>query len=106
MSWLFSINRDIYRREKYIWAQVRIIHETDKAILVDNSRKFWLPKARICGIRLKGHTFEVYVREDDTTSGVIRAPSRGRTCNNQLRRLMLYPVELWAQLIDEYYTPF
>jgi hypothetical protein len=24
-------------------------------------------------------------------------PSRGRTCNPQLRRLVLYPVELWGR---------
>lgn len=66
MSWPFSIRNAIYPRERYIWAQVRIIHETDKAILVDNGRKFWIPKSRICGIKLRDNTFEVYVKEDTT----------------------------------------
>lgn len=63
MSWLFSIRNTIYPKERYIWAQIRIIHETDKAILIDNGRKFWIPKRRINDIRLKGHTFEIYVKE-------------------------------------------
>ena len=52
MSYLFSIRNLIYPQERYIWAQVRIIHETDKAILVDNGRKFLIPESRIYGIRL------------------------------------------------------
>lgn len=63
MSWLFSIRNAIYPQERYIWAKVRIIHETDKAVLVDNGRKFWIPKSRICGVRLKNSTFEIYVKE-------------------------------------------
>jgi len=63
MSWIFSIRNIIYPEEKYIWAQVRIIHEMDKAILIDNGRKFWIPKSRIYGIRLKNNTFEIYVKE-------------------------------------------
>jgi len=63
MSWTFSIRNIIYPEEKYIWAQIRIIHETKKAILVDNGRKFWIPKSRINDVRLKGHTFEIYVKE-------------------------------------------
>lgn len=63
MSRLFSIRSLMRPQERFIWAQVRIIHETDKAILVDNGRKFWIPKSRICGIRLKGNTFEIYVKE-------------------------------------------
>ncbi len=63
MSWIFTIRNVIYPKEKYIWAQVRIIHETDKAILTDNGRKFWIPKCRIYGIRLKNNVFEIYVKE-------------------------------------------
>ncbi|MFH0732990.1 MAG: hypothetical protein V2A72_08780 [Candidatus Omnitrophota bacterium] len=63
MSRPFSIRSLICPQERSIWAQVRIIHETDKAILVDNGRKFWIPKSRIGGIRLKGNTFEIYVKE-------------------------------------------
>jgi len=53
----------IYPEEKQIWARVRILHETDKAILVDNGSKVWIPKSRICGIRLRRDTFEIYVEE-------------------------------------------
>jgi hypothetical protein len=63
MSWPFSIRNVVYPKEMFIWAQVMIIHETDKAILVDNGRKTWIPKSRIRDIRLKGHTFEIYVKE-------------------------------------------
>ena len=63
MSWPFSIRNIIYPKKICIWAQVRIIHETNKAILVDNGRKTWIPKSRINGIRLKNNTFEIYVKE-------------------------------------------
>ena len=63
MSWPFSIRSLLCPQERFIWTQVKIIHETDKAILVDNGRKFWIPKSRIGGIRLKGNTFEIYVKE-------------------------------------------
>jgi len=49
--------------EKYIWAQVRILHETDKAILVYSGMKTWIPKSQIHGIRLRKNVFEIYVRE-------------------------------------------
>lgn len=63
MSWSFSMRDILYAKERYIWAQVRIIHETDKAILVDNGKKIWIPKSRINGIRLKNNSFEVYTKE-------------------------------------------
>ncbi len=63
MRRLFSLYSLIYPGERYVWAQIRIIHETDKAILVDNGRKFWIPKSRIGGIRLKNDAFEIYVKE-------------------------------------------
>ena len=63
MSRLFSIRSLMRPQERSIWTKVRIVHETDKAILVDNGRKFWIPKSRIGGIRLKGNTFEIYVKE-------------------------------------------
>jgi len=63
MSWPFNIRSIMYPMERYIWAKVRIIHETDKAILVDNGRRTWIPKSRIYGIRLKNNTFEIYVRK-------------------------------------------
>jgi hypothetical protein len=66
MSWPFSIRSVIYPKERYIWVPVRIIHETDKAILVDNCRKAWIPKSRIYGIRLKNNSFEIYIKEGMT----------------------------------------
>ena len=63
MSWPFSIRNTLYPKERYIWAAIRIIHETEKAILVDNGRKMWIPKSRINRIRLKERTFEIYVKE-------------------------------------------
>jgi hypothetical protein len=63
MSWPFGIHNAIYPKERYIWAPVRIIHETDKAILVDNGRRLWIPKSRIYGVRLRKNTFEIYVKE-------------------------------------------
>jgi len=59
-----SIHKLLYPKPKYIWAQVLILHETDKAILVDNGMKTWIPKSRIGGIRLRNNTFEIYVMED------------------------------------------
>ena len=50
-------------RSKYRWVQVRILHETNKAILVYIATKIWIPKSRIYGIRLKNNVFEVYVDE-------------------------------------------
>ena len=63
MFWLFSICKLTYPKEKYVWAQVRILHETDRAILVDNGMKIWIPKSRIRGIRLRNNNFEIYVKE-------------------------------------------
>jgi len=50
-------------KERYIWAPIQILHETKKAILVDNGRKTWIPKSRINGIKLKNNTFKIYVKE-------------------------------------------
>ena len=50
-------------KERYIWVQVRILRETEKAILIDNGMKIWIPKSWIHGIRLKNNTFEIYVKE-------------------------------------------
>ena len=63
MAWVFNIRNVMCPKERYIWAQVRIIHETEKAILVDNGRKTWIPKSLICGIRLRNKTFEIYVKK-------------------------------------------
>jgi len=63
MSWLFGIQQVIYPKEKIIWAGVRILHETDKAILAYNGRRLWIPKSQIYGIRLRKRIFEIYVKE-------------------------------------------
>lgn len=62
MNWLFSIRNIIYPK-RYIWTPVRIIYETDKAILVDNGKKTWIPKSQIYQLRLKNNTFEIYIKE-------------------------------------------
>jgi len=63
MFWPFSIYNLLYPKEKYVWAQVHILQETEKAILIDNGMKIWIPKSRIHGIRLRNNTFEIYVKE-------------------------------------------
>lgn len=66
MSWPFSIYKALcheYPRERYIWIRIKILHETSKAILIDNGGRFWIPKSRIYKIRLKNNTFEVYTKE-------------------------------------------
>jgi len=63
MFWPFSIYRLLRPEERYIWVQVRILHETDKAVLVDNGMKTWVPKSLIHGIRLRNNDFEIYVKE-------------------------------------------
>jgi len=67
MCWRFSIYNLVYPKERYIWAQVRILHETGKAILVDNGMKIWIPKSQIYRIRLKNNIFEICVRESTLT---------------------------------------
>ena len=52
-----------YSKERYVWARVRILHETEKAVLIDNGMKIWIPKWRIHRIRLRNNIFEIYVKE-------------------------------------------
>ena len=63
MLWPFSIHRLIYPKVRHIWTPVRILHETEKAILIDNGMKIWIPKSQIYGIRLRNNIFEIYVKE-------------------------------------------
>ena len=63
MFWPVNIYRLFYPEERHIWIQIRILHETDKAILVYSDRKFWLPKSKIREIRLRNNVFGVYVKE-------------------------------------------
>ena len=58
-----SIYRLMHPRKRYIWVQVRILHETDKAVLVDIGMETWMPKAHINGIRLRNNIFEIYAKE-------------------------------------------
>ena len=62
MFW-FSLRSIFYPENRYIWVQVRIIHETDKAILVDHGRRVWIAKSQISKIRLRKGIFEVYIRK-------------------------------------------
>ncbi len=63
MFWPLSICRLIHPKPRHIWVQIRILHETDKAILIDNGMKIWIPKSRIYGIRLRNNIFEICVEE-------------------------------------------
>ena len=63
MRRLFSLPRLLCPPDRYVWVQVRILHETPKAILVYNGAKFWIPKSQIRAIRLRCNTFEINIRE-------------------------------------------
>ena len=64
MSYLFSLSNLIRPKQRYVWAQIHILHETDKAILVIcGMYKIWIPKSRNQGIRLRNNVFEIYVEE-------------------------------------------
>ncbi|GAI12782.1 unnamed protein product [marine sediment metagenome] len=63
MFWPFNIYRLMHPEERYVWIQARILHETNKAVLVDNGTKIWIPKSRIHGIKLRNNIFEIYVKE-------------------------------------------
>ena len=41
--WPFSIYKLLYPKPRYVWVQVRILHETKKALLVENVEKIWIP---------------------------------------------------------------
>ena len=61
MLWIIRL---LFGKSEYIWLPVRILKETEKAILVENYRKFWIAKSQIVKIRLRRGVFEIYVRED------------------------------------------
>jgi len=63
MFWPLSIYGLMHSKERYTWVQVHILHETEKAILIDNGMKIWIPKPRIYRIRLRNNIFEIYVKE-------------------------------------------
>jgi len=64
MFWLLSIYRLMHPKERCIWVQVPILHETDKTVLVDDGIKTWIPKSQLHRIRLRNNIFEIYVREN------------------------------------------
>ena len=65
MFWLFYGYYPKYPREKKIWIKIRFLYETDKAILVYcNGEKTWIPKSRICKLRLRKGVFEVCIRKN------------------------------------------
>ena len=85
MSWPYTIiYRFLYSSERYIWVQVRILHETNKAILIDNGIKIWIPKSRIHGIRLRKNVFEIYVYE----MTIIRSISECRKRSSFMRETL------------------
>lgn len=64
MLGLFSLYTLICPEERRLWVKVRILHETQKAVLVDLPiGKEWIPKSRIDGIRIKDKNFELYLKE-------------------------------------------
>ena len=50
MLWIIRL---LFGKSEYIWLPVRILKETEKAILVENYRKFWIAKSQIVKIRLR-----------------------------------------------------
>ncbi len=63
MFWRLSFYRILHPSLRYAWCQVRILKETDKALLVYNGGKTWVPKSQIQGIRLQGFHIEIFVQE-------------------------------------------
>ena len=57
MPWYPSLYRMLCPKPRYVWCPVQILRETEKAILVDNGGKSWVPKSQIWGIRLRDNTF-------------------------------------------------
>ena len=52
--------------EKYCWVKVRILRETERAVLAYlGVNQHWLPKSKIYKIRLKNNHFEIYVKESE-----------------------------------------
>jgi len=64
MPGLFTLHRFLNLEEKRIWIKIRILYETQKAILVEIPiGKQWIPKSRIDAIRIKNKNFELYLKE-------------------------------------------
>jgi len=64
MLGLFSLYTLICPEERRLWVKVRVLHETQKAVLVElPTDKQWISKSRIDGIRIKNRNFEFYLKE-------------------------------------------
>ncbi len=50
-------------QERRIWVKIRILHETGKAVLIDNGTRIWIPKSQIHKIRLRDNIFEVHLKK-------------------------------------------
>jgi len=69
MIWLLNKYPLLYPKPKYIWANIRVLHETAKAILVlYKDTKIWIPKSRIRKIKLRKDYFWIYARESNLNS--------------------------------------
>ena len=61
---LFTLYRLLYPEEKRLWVKVHILHETQKAVLIEvGIGKQWIPKSKINGVRIKDKNFEFYLKE-------------------------------------------
>jgi len=65
MFWLLNILFNPYPRPRYFWAKVRIIYESERAILIlyENS-KVWVPKSRIKKVKFKKNCFYLFLKAD------------------------------------------
>jgi len=64
MPGLFSLYTLLRLEEKRLWVKVRILHETEKAVLTEvGVGKQWIPKSKIHAIRIKDKNFEFYLKE-------------------------------------------
>ena len=61
--WPFGYYRLFHPETPCAWHKVRILRETNKAVLVDNGGKTWIPKSRINKIRLRNNIFEIYIKK-------------------------------------------
>lgn len=66
----FNIFRHpLFPSENYVWVQIKIIHETKKAILISADPKIWIPKSEIKNIRKENGNIEIYVKERSSDLG-------------------------------------
>jgi len=64
MPGLFSLYTLLRLEEKRLWVKVRILHETEKAVLTEvGIGKQWIPKSKIHAIRIKDKNFELCIKE-------------------------------------------